>query len=129
MEGAGVDRLKKHGDSSIFDIISAGGTSSIENLIKVDAFLEKNKDLENKQDLEVLRDQLHAFLEVKAKIYGLQASLHGDYINKVGRGDKSLQADLDHYIKIKTNFYTSCDSYCASHSDKAHEDKEAKTLL
>lgn len=91
-----VGKLKKEGHESVFDVLGLSGSSaSIENLIRVNAFLETNQELENRKDFEAHRDKLHALLEVKAKYMTQLVNLHKDFVVKVTRGEKYSQSELD----------------------------------
>ncbi len=91
-----VTKLKKHGQESIFDSLGFSGSNpSVENLIRVNAFLETTENLENRKEFEAHRDQLHALLEVKAKCLTSQVNLHKSFVSKVARGEAYSQAELD----------------------------------
>lgn len=87
-EEAGLDNLQKDDEYGLFDYIGLSyAIPSLENLVKINAFLEKSEDLSNVGELKELRNKLYGYLEVKTQCTRLEANIHSEFVAKVSMGE------------------------------------------
>jgi hypothetical protein len=85
-EGFGVERLKKHHDSSFMDIFGLSkGNPSIENLVKIEAALKKSDG--DHKELAHIRNKLHSYIGVKATAFDIKVQLQDAFVEKVSKDD------------------------------------------
>lgn len=62
----------------------SSGNGTIENLLRIEAFLKKN---ENPGESVALYKKLRAYLDVQAYAYEIKVQIHTEFVEKIAKSD------------------------------------------
>lgn len=109
-ENFGLDKVRKHGQSSLLDILSFSASDPIfANLAMVDGAIEHNH--ESADQLRVIQAKLQAYIGVKAKFFEIETLLKDEYSKKVAPGDPLVSEELSTAAALKKSYTEAFESF------------------
>ncbi len=90
LQSLGFNNVKFQGEAGgVLDILGlSSGDSLFDNIAIVEGAIDNNH--ESSAQLSQIRDQLHAFVGVKAKIFAIDAKLKENFINYVAKNEEDV---------------------------------------
>jgi hypothetical protein len=95
--------LKRHGQASIFDVLSlAAEDPSLTNIALVDCAIKSGHA--STEELKAIRAKLQSYLGIKAKYWETKANLREEYLKKVAKGDESQIAEHREMVNLRFKY-------------------------